>query len=227
MKIHVYNSYEEMSCAAADFVAAQLVLNPALQLGLTAGKTPIGMFAELVRLYQAGKISFAKASFYNLEEMVGYAPDAPESCRSFLNRHLLEHVDAQPGSLYLPDGMANDVEAECAKYDALFNNLPDGRLDTQILGIGSDGHIGCNRPAEELISVSHTIELSPGNVAAAMGVRSIMLAKTLVLIANGESKSKAIADMCSGKITTAVPATLLQLHPDVHVFLDKAAASML
>lgn len=227
MRILKCDTYEEMSRSAADQVAAQLLVKPDSHLGLTAGKTPLGMFAELVKLFREGRISFARAHFYNLEEMVGWGPEDEASCCRYLRRNLIDLTDADPKNLLLPNGLSSDIDSECAKYDALFDALPDGRLDMQVLGIGSDGHIGCNRPQEKLHVESHNVRLGPDRYAAAMGMRSILLAKRLVLVANGKDKAQAVADMCGGVITTAVPATFLQLHPDVTVILDKDAASLI
>lgn len=224
MKIRIFDTYERMCQAAADLVAAQLLLKPDSHLGLTAGKTPVGMFAELIKLYQAGRVSFSNAWFYNLEEKMGVAPQDELSCHSYLHRHLLDHVDAKPERLRLPDGLSQDVEEECVRYEALLNSLPDGRLDMQILGIGSDAHIGMNRPAQALTSACHRVE-RPAFTYAAMGVRSILLAKRIVLMANGEDKAQAVADMCGGTISAEVPATLLQLHPEVTILLDRGAAA--
>lgn len=227
MKIRVFDSYEQMSRAAAELVAAQLLIQPDSHVGLTAGSTPVGMFAELVRIYQeGGTLSFSQARFYNLEEKMGLPPEDESTCRSYLHRHLLDHVDASADQLLLPDSMAHDVETACTDYEALFRSLPGGRLDLQILGIGKDAHIGMNRPNQALIAACHPVQTESA-LYAAMGVSSILLARRIILLANGESKAQAVANMCTGQVTTAIPATLLQLHPNVVVLLDKPAASLL
>jgi glucosamine-6-phosphate deaminase len=226
MKLHIYDTYEEMSRAAANIVSAQLLLKPDSHVGLTAGKTPVGMFANLVRLYQNKTISFADAWFYNLEEKIGAAKDDPSTCRSYFHKHFMDETDASPERLLLPDSQSQDIAAECEKYDLLLNNLPGGRLDMQILGIGEDAHIGMNRPNEALNPATHK-ELRPSGEYIAMGVSHILLAKRILLIANGESKAQAVADMFAQGISSAVPATLLKLHPNVIVLLDKPAASKL
>lgn len=226
MKLHIYDTYEEMSRAAANVVAAQLLLKSNSHMGLTAGKTPVGMFAELVRLYQNKTVSFADAWFYNLEEKIGVSKDDPSTCRSYFHKHFMDETDASPERLLLPDSQTQDIPAECQKYDELLSSLPDGRLDMQILGIGEDAHIGMNRPNETLNPAAHK-ELRPGGDYIAMGVGHILLAKRILLIANGESKAQAVADMFEQGISSAVPATLLKLHPDVIVLVDKPAASKL
>jgi 6-phosphogluconolactonase/Glucosamine-6-phosphate isomerase/deaminase len=225
MKIRVYDSYEKVSRAAADLIAAQLLLKPDSHLGLTAGSTPVGMFKELITLYKEGSVSFADAWFYNLEEMVGFGPEDEGSCYKYLRDHLLDHVDAKLEHLRLPDGLAEDIDNECEKYEALFNGLPEGRLDMQVLGLGTDAHIGMNKPDTELLTECYHVNPGTSHSAVAMGMRSMLLAKRIVLIATGENKAQAVAEMCSKKITTQAPATFLQLHPDVTIIVDKAAAS--
>lgn len=228
MRVQIYDTYEEMSRAAADLVAAQLLQKPNSHLGLTAGNTPVGMCAELVKLYKEGHVSFAKCTMYNLEEMADIAPEDPDCLRNrFFHARLLDFVDADDKQLLLPNGFADGIEAACKKYDELMDSLPDGRLDFQVLGIGADAHIGMNRPKETLTPQAHVEYLKSGRPTCAMGLRHIMLAKRILMIANGEEKAEAVAKMCHGPITTMAPASLLQLHPDVVVLLDKPAASKL
>ncbi len=227
MRIQVYETYEEMSSAAADLVVAQLLQKPGCHLGMTAGKTPVGMFSQLVKRYQEHHVSFAECTLYNLEEMADVAPGDPKNLRSFFHSHFLDHVDAKDDQLLLPNGLAGGIDEECKKYDELMDRLPDGRLDMQILGIGEDGHIGMNRPNENLVAAAHLVNNAAGRPTCAMGLRHILLAKRIILLANGESKAEAVAKMCNGFITTQVPASLLQLHPDVTVLLDKEAACKL
>lgn len=228
MKIQIYNTYEEMSAAAADLVVAQLLMKPDCHLGLTAGQTPIGMFAELVKRYQEHHVSFANCTLYNLEEMADVAPDDPTSLRTkFFHHHFLDHVDADDSQLILPDGLADGIDEACKKYDELMDSLPDGRLDMQILGIGADGHIGMNKPNENLTGPAHVVYNMAGRPTCAMGLRHIWFSKKLVLLANGEAKADAVAKMYNGPITTQVPASLLQLHPDVTILLDAEAAKLL
>lgn len=227
MKIRVYETYEEMSRAAANLVAAQLLIKPNSHIGLTAGKTPAGMFQELIKIYREGTACFADAWFYNLEEVIGYGPDSPESYHSVFCSLLLDHVGANPAHMRLPNGLAEDIAGECAKFDTLLESLPGGGLDMQVLGIGADGHIGCNRPGKTLTAGTHPVSLSRGRTGTAMGMRSIMQAKCLLLLANGEDKAQAIADMLHAEISTGCPATFLQLHPNTIVLLERAAASSL
>lgn len=227
MKIQIFDTYEEMSRAGAELIAAQLLLKPDSHIGLTAGKTPVGMFAELVKLYENSNLSFARCHLYNLEEMYGIEATDPASCRSYFHRNFLDRVDASDEQLILPDGMAKDIDEESAAYNRILEELPGGQLDMQILGIGEDAHIGMNRPAEELCRDCHPAKSAKGRMAVAMGVGNILLAKNIILLANGEQKAQAVADMVNRGISSAAPATLLQLHPKVTVLLDKGAASRL
>ena len=227
MKLHIYDTYEEMSRAAANVVTAQLLLKPDSHVGLTAGKTPVGMFAELVRLYQNKTVSFADAWFYNLEEKIGVAKDDPSTCRSYFHKHFMDETDVSPEKLLLPDSQPEDISAECQKYDRLLSSLPSSRLDMQILGIGADAHIGMNKPNETLISQAHVVYNRLGRPTCAMGLHHMLLAKKIIMIANGEEKAEAVAKMINGPITTMAPASMLQMHPDVVVLLDKPAASRL
>ena len=226
MKIRVYDTYEQMSRAAADLITAQLLIKPNSRLGLTAGSTPIGMFAELVKLYREGSVSFNEAWLYNLEEKSGLPRMDEQTCRTYFHRHLLDHVDGRDDHLILPDSQAIDLKAESARYEEILTSLPNGRLDMQVLGIGSDAHIGMNRPNQTLEPRCHP-ESRESGMYIAMGVGTILQSERIVLLANGESKAQAVADMCGSKITTMVPASLLQLHADVTILLDKPAASKL
>lgn len=226
MNIRVYDTYEQMSRAAADFVIAQLLLKPESHIGLTAGKSPVGMFAALVESYQNGTAHFEQATFYNLEEKFSLPADDPATCRSYFHRHLLDHTNITDAQLLLPDQPADDLDKACEVYDALLRSLPGHRLDMQILGIGENAHIGMNQPNETLPLRVH--RETRGTVEyAAMGLRDILCAERILLIANGANKAQAVADMCRDMVSTAIPATLLQLHPDVTVLLDREAAAML
>ncbi len=228
MRIQIYDTYEEMSRAAADLVAAQLLQKPNSHLGLTAGNTPIGMCAELVKLYKDHRVSFAECTLYNLEEMADVPPEDPNNLRhTFFHANLLDHVDAKDSQLVLPDGFADGIEEACKKYDELMDNLPEGRLDMQVLGIGADAHIGMNKPNETLTPEAHVVYNRAGRPTCAMGLHHMLLAKKIIMIANGEEKAEAVAKMCNGPITTMAPASMLRMHPDVVVLLDKPAASKL
>lgn len=227
MKIFVYENYKKMSQAAAQLIAAQLMEKPCSHIGLTAGKTPVGLYQELIELYQKGQHIFADAWYYNLEEVIGYSPDSAESYCTVLREMLLNHVGVASNRMPMPSGLAEDPAMECVRFDHYLDNLPSNGLDIQVLGLGTDGHIGCNRPGDTLSAASHVVNLSRGRTGLAMGMSSIMKSKCLLMLANGEEKAQSVADMCYGPISTHCPSTFLQLHPNTLVLLDKAAASRL
>lgn len=173
MKIFVYENYEKMSRAAAQFLAAQLMEKPCSHIGLTAGKTPMGLFQELIRLYEEGQHVFSEAWYYNLEEIIGYGPESPESYCVILRNLLLDHVGVAPERMRMPNGLAKDPAAECLRFDEYLDSLPAGGLDIQVLGLGLDGHIGCNRPGDTLTAHSHVVSLSRGRTGTALGMSSI------------------------------------------------------
>ena len=189
MRVQIYDTYEEMSKAAADLVAAQILQKPNCHLGLTAGQTPVGMCAELVNLYKDHRVSFKECTLYNLEEMADVPPEDPKNLR-----HTFFHVH---------------------------------HLDMQVLGIGADAHIGMNKPNETLTPEAHVVYNKAGRPTCAMGLHHMLLAKKIIMIANGEEKAEAVAKMINGPITTMAPASMLKMHPDVVVLLDKPAASKL
>lgn len=243
MKLIICDSFEAMSVTAAKAFAEAFRKKPDGHIGLTTGATPVGFYAELVKMYREEKLSFAQAHFYNLEEMTGLPASNPHSCYSYLREHLTDHVDLPSGNLILPNGIAEDAEAECARYGALLDGLPSGRLDIQVLGIGANGHIGCNEPEEKLYAECHKAKLREGTIAAsvpefgsiekvppyttALGMRHILQASKILMLANGSRKAHAVKGMLSGRISTDCPASFLQCHPDVTVILDQEAAAEL
>ena len=228
MRVQIYDTYEEMSSAAADLVAAQLLQKPNCHLGMTAGATPVGLCAELVKLYEAGHVSFKECTLYNLEEFADVpASDEGNLRHTFFNARLLDFVDATEEQLKMPNGYDYGIEEGCKKYDEMMDNLPEGRLDMQILGIGADGHIGMNKPMENMTAAAHQVNNAKGRPTCAMGLRHILLSKRIIMIANGTHKADAVNKMINGPITKNCPEYLLPLHPDVVVLLDKEAASLL
>ena len=174
MQIFVFDHYDKMSQVAAQFLASQLFQNPVSHIGLTAGKTPLGLYRELIKLYQDGQDIFSRAWYYNLEEALGCGPASPASYSTVLRELLLDHVGVSPDHIIMPNGLAEPPENECIRFDATLEALPSGGLDLQVLGIGTDGHIGCNRPGETLSAASHIVGLSRGRTGIAMGMGAIM-----------------------------------------------------
>ncbi|MFC3748111.1 glucosamine-6-phosphate deaminase [Paenibacillus sp. GCM10012306] len=241
MNILKFQSEEDFVQTGANLIASLLQSNPKAVLGLATGSSPVGVYARLVDMHNKGLVSFAKASSYNLDEYVGLPTDHPQSYRSFMNEHLFNHIDIDLSRTHVPDGNASDLSAECAAYDRMLEE--NGPVDLQILGIGSNGHIGFNEPDANLSSGTHVVDLLEGTreanarffdkledvprQAVTMGIGGILKAKQIVLLVRGEEKAEAIRNAIEGPITTQCPASLLQSHPNVVVLLDEGAGKWL
>ena len=237
MKIIVCKDYAEMSAKAADIVAAQVTLKPNCVLGLATGSTPEGMYACLVKKYEAGELDFSAVRSINLDEYYPITPDNDQSYRYFMNYHLFDRVNIDKANTNVPNGLAEDGAAEGARYEALIASL--GGIDLQILGIGQNGHIGFNEPGDELIGATHLTSLCESTIdansrffetrddvprhAITMGMDGILSAECIVLVASGKEKHDALVALLSGKYTTNAPVTLLRSHKNVYVFCDEAA----
>ena len=238
--------YKELDYDAASLVAAQLVANQIKEkedsiLGLATGSSPVGMYKELVDMYNAGEISFKKIRTVNLDEYAGLADDDINSYHYFMNQHLFSKVDIDPANTHLPNGIAADPDAECASYEAKVQSL--GGADLQVLGLGENGHIGFNEPGTPFTEVTHLVDLTESTIRAnsrlfekiedvprqaySMGIKTIMSAKHILLIVTGTVKADALAKVLNGPVTVDVPGSILQTHPDVTVICDEAAASQL
>lgn len=238
--------YKELDYDAASLVAAQLVANQIKEkedsiLGLATGSSPVGMYKDLVDMYNAGEISFKKIRTVNLDEYAGLADDDVNSYHYFMNQHLFSKVDIDLANTHLPNGIAADPEAECASYEAMVQSL--GGADLQVLGLGENGHIGFNEPGTPFTEVTHLVDLTESTIRAnsrlfekiedvprqaySMGIKTIMSAKRILLIVTGTAKADALAKVLNGPVTVDVPGSILQTHPDVTVICDKAAASKL
>ena len=236
----IVDTPEAIAQQAAARYRALLAENPRAVLGFATGSTPLDLYAELVRLYEAGEISFKDVTTFNLDEYVGLEPTHDQSYRYFMEANLFGRIDLDPAAVHIPSGI--DTAAETlAAYDAAIAQA--GGIDLQLLGIGVNGHIGFNEPGTPLESLTHVVELTESTReankrffasledvpthAATMGIKTVMNARRLMLIALGESKADAVAATVNGPVTAEVPASVLQLHPDVVVFLDEGAASKL
>ena len=229
MNVIVCKNYDEMSLRAAQVVAAQLKEKPHSVLGLATGSTPEGMYAHLVDMYKKGEVSFRDVTTANLDEYYPIDPANDQSYRYFMNFHLFDRVDINKDNTNVPDGTAADPAEEGKRYEQLVRNL--GGVDLQVLGIGRNGHIGFNEPAEELVLDTHVTDLtedtieanarffaSAGDVprqALTMGIGTIFKAKKILILASGSSKKDAVKAMLERGVSTEFPATLLNLHPDV------------
>ncbi len=241
MKIIRTKNYEELSKKAANIFAAQIVMKPTSVLGLATGSSPIGLYDNLVKMYENGDLDFSEIKTANLDEYVGLPGDNDQSYRYFMNEHLFSKVNIDSKNVYIPDGTNNDAEDECKKYETAIEAL--GGIDLQLLGIGNNGHIGFNEPAEFFPKTTHIVDLAESTIEAnkrffedvsmvprqayTMGIGTIMMAKKIVMVANGEKKAAIIKEAFFGEITPKVPASILQLHPDFTLVADEEALSMI
>ena len=241
MRIYCAEDYQGMSRRVANIIAAQLVAKPACVLGLATGSTPVGAYQRLAELCGAGDISFAEATTVNLDEYKGLAPTHDQSYRYFMQHNLFDHVDVRPEHTFVPDGLAADADGECARYDALVKSL--GGSDLQLLGLGRNGHIGFNEPGSAFVVPTHVVDLTQNTIdanarffasaddvprqALTMGVGCIMAARKILVAASGADKADAVYRAFRGPVTPEVPASILQLHPDVTLVADKAALGKL
>ncbi len=239
MRVFTVKNYEEMSKKAADIIAAQMITKPNSVLGLATGSTPIGTYQELIRRNKEGVIDFSEIRTANLDEYKGLTADNDQSYAYFMRDNLFNHVNIDLSNTNIPNGTEEDAEKECSRYDAVIDAL--GGVDLQLLGIGNNGHIGFNEPADAFASGTHCIKLTEDTIsvnsrffekiedvpqyAYTMGVRNIMQAKAILLIASGEAKADAMYKTICGPITPQVPASVLQLHPNVFIVADEAAMS--
>lgn len=223
-----------MAKEAADLVAYQINAKPDSVLGLATGETPLGLYHELVKRVKSGEISFRKVITFNLDEYVGLAPSHPQSYNLYMTKHYISLIDLNPVNAHIPSGVVDDLEIECKQYDQMIAQY--GGIDLQILGIGSNGHIGFNEPSEELIVGTHVVKLTEETrranarffndiaevptQAITMGVGSILRAKKIILLVSGETKAPIIAKLAQGVVDTGIPVTLLHLHNDVTVIID-------
>lgn len=240
MKVIITKTYEEMCQKAARIIAAQVTLKPDSVLGLATGSTPLGIYSELVKKHQQGELDFSEVCSVNLDEYVGLSADNEQSYRYFMNHNLFDHINIPKKYTYVPNGMAEDPQDECDDYELLIQQL--GGVDLQLLGIGANGHIGFNEPSDRFAAETHLTALTESTIEAnsrffedkdsvpkqaiTMGIGTIMQAKKILLVANGESKARAIYDTLFGPVTPQVPASILRFHQDVTVIVDETAFSL-
>ncbi|MCL1829933.1 MAG: glucosamine-6-phosphate deaminase [Oscillospiraceae bacterium] len=232
------SNYEELSRKAAAIIASQIIIKPTSTIGFATGSTPIGLYANLVKKYQNKEISFANVKAFNLDEYITGSREVGWSFSSFMQTHLFSHVDIPEENTDIPNGVAEDLEVECARYSEALSEVPGG-LDYQILGIGTNGHIGFVEPNEFYPLDTHIVDLAESSIigqrpffedwskiptrALTVGIRPIMHAKQLLLIASGPEKSEILQKALFGVVTSKVPASILQLHKNLTVVADKEA----
>ncbi|MGM0688432.1 MAG: glucosamine-6-phosphate deaminase [Bacillota bacterium] len=241
MDINVVDNYSELSEKAAAIVVNEVNCRPDTVLGLATGSTPEGMYAQLVKKYQERKVDFSDLITFNLDEYSGLSTEHPQSYHYYMHKHFFDHINIKSHNINIPHSEDRDIAHACGEYDRKI--IEAGGINLQILGIGVNGHIGFNEPAEHLNTGTHLVDLSDETIAAnsrffnsrddvpyqaiTMGVGSIMHAEKILVMACGKNKARAIQLMCCGKVTTNLPASLLQLHRCVTLLLDREAASLL
>jgi glucosamine-6-phosphate deaminase len=242
MEVVILDSASEIGGVAADAIEALLKHKPDAVLGLATGSSPLSIYDELASRYQAGKVSFAKARAFTLDEYVGLPPDHPERYRNVIDTVFASRVDFAPGAVSGPDGLADDIPAACTQYEDAIRAA--GGIDLQILGIGTDGHIGFNEPGSSLASRTRIKTLTrqtrmdnarffDDDINAVpthcltQGLGTIMAARHVVLVATGQSKAEAVHHLAEGAVTALWPASILQHHPHATVLIDDAAGRRL
>ena len=241
MIIYVGKDYQYVSRKAANIMSAQIIMKPNAVLGLATGSTPVGLYKQLIEWYNKGDLDFSQITSVNLDEYKGLSGDNDQSYRYFMNHNLFDHININKESTSVPCGTAEDLQAECERYEQLVEQT--GGVDIQLLGIGNNGHIAFNEPCEEFPEKTHVVDLTQNTIEAnarffesmdqvpkkalTMGIGTIMKAKKIVLLANGPKKAQTIYDTVYGPITPKVPASVLRLHPDVTIFVDEEAGALL
>lgn len=231
--------YKDLSRKAANIISAQVIMKPDCVLGLATGSSPEGMYAQLVEWYEKGDVDFSKVKSVNLDEYRGLAKENEQSYDYFMHKHFFDKVNIDVNNTNLPNGLAEDPEEECRRYDALIESL--GGVDLQLLGMGHNGHIGFNEPGEFFDKGTHCVDLQPSTIEAnkrffasedevpkqayTMGIGTIMKAKKILVIVSGADKAEILQKALYGQVTPKVPASILQMHPNVTVIADEAALS--
>ena len=238
-RVLVFRDARTVARELADRVGDALRRKPDLVLGLPTGRTPLLLYEELVALHRGGKADFSCATTFNLDEFFGVTADHPGSYCAFMRRYLFDHINADPSRTNFLNGASGDPAEECERYEREIDRV--GGIDLQILGIGTNGHIGFNEPAPELEARTHRVTLKPetrrsnaalfGGAATtvpaealSLGMGTILQARQAVLIATGKTKARCVERLVNGPITTLLPASFLQLHRDAEIFLDLDAA---
>ena len=237
MKIYKAKDYKDMSRKAANIISAQVIMKPNCVLGLATGSTPIGTYAQLVEWYNKGDLDFSEVTTVNLDEYKGLPRTNDQSYYYFMHQHLFDRVNIDPERTNVPNGMEPDAEKECGRYEELIRSL--GGVDLQLLRLGHNGHIGFNEPGEAFEKETHCVDLTESTIEAnkrffasaddvpkqayTMGIKTIMQAKKILIVVNGENKADIVERAFFGPVTPEVPASILQLHNDVTLVGDEAA----
>jgi glucosamine-6-phosphate deaminase len=241
MRVYRSEDYKSMSRQAANILSAQVILKPNCVLGLATGSTPIGMYQQLIEWYQKGDIDFSQVHSVNLDEYLGLAPTHEQSYRYFMQTNFFDHINIKPENTNVPNGLTSDPQAECERYNKVISDL--GGVDIQVLGMGHNGHIGFNEPEQAFELETHVVDLTENTIdanarffqsrdevprqALTMGIKSIMQARHILVVVSGEDKAQIVKTAFTGPVTPLVPASILQMHPNVSLVGDEAALSLL
>ncbi len=241
MRIYKAKDYNEMSRKAANIISAQIIMKPDAVLGLATGSSPIGTYKQLIDWYNKGDLDFSEIRSVNLDEYKGLDTSNPQSYAYFMRHNLFDSVNIKPENTNIPNGLETDIEKECTRYNNIIKSL--GGIDLQLLGIGNNGHIGFNEPGEAFEKETHCVKLTENTIQAnarffssvgevpthaySTGIKNIMQARSILLIASGEAKAEAMYQALFGPITPTVPASILQLHNNVSIVADEAALSLI
>ena len=239
MKVIIAKDYEELSHKAAEIMINVVKENPSAVLGLATGSTPIGLYKAMIEDHVKNGTSYKNVKTVNLDEYVGLPADNDQSYRYFMRDNLLDHIDVDLSNTNIENGVAKDLDAECARYNALLHALP---RDIQLLGIGANGHIAFNEPGTPFDSETHVVDLTENTIrmnsrffadekdvprrALTMGPKNIMDAKKILILAVGANKADAVKRMLNGPVDPSLPASILQKHPDCTLIADEAAAGI-
>ena len=239
MKFVCGTDYAEMSLKAAEIIAEQVKTKPNCVLGLATGSSPVGTYKKLIEWYEKGELDFSDVSSVNLDEYRGLSADNNQSYRYFMNTNLFDHINIDKSCTNVPNGLEPDAEKACKDYDAIIESV--GGIDLQLLGLGHNGHIGFNEPADVFVKTTQCVDLQESTIEAnkrffekvedvprqayTMGIQSIMMAKKIVVVVSGTDKADIVAKAFTGPVTPLVPASILQMHQDVTIVGDKDAFS--
>ena len=241
MVIYKAKNYQDMSRKAANIISAQIIMKPNCVIGLATGSSPVGTYKQLIEWYEKGDLDFSQVTSINLDEYKGLSPENDQSYRYFMNTNLFDHVNIDKTRTFVPNGLEPDSQKACNDYNQIIQE--EGPIDLQLLGLGHNGHIGFNEPGEAFEKETHCVDLTERTIEAnkrffdsiddvpkqayTMGIKSIMMAKKILLVVSGEGKAEALQKTVSGPVTPSHPASILQMHPDVTIVADEAALSLL
>lgn len=241
MEYHIYKNADEIGKATAMIISSQILKKKNSVLGLATGSTPLPVYQHMVHFYQKGLVDFSQTTTYNLDEYCNLPPEHEQSYFFFMMDNLFRHINIPKENIHIPNGLADDIAAECKNYDAAIEKA--GGIDLQLLGIGPNGHIAFNEPGDSYVYATHRTALTESTIEAnkrffpsaddvpryalTMGIGSIMKARSILLLATGASKAEAVRDMLLKDPSPACPASILQFHPNATIMLDEEAASLL